>query len=40
MTGLIDERRAVDIVYLNYSLTEKLLKYGLDEQLVNGLKTG
>ncbi|GAB0178721.1 hypothetical protein GRJ2_000337400 [Grus japonensis] len=42
MTGLIDEERAVDIVYLDFSkafdtvsnmiLIEKLLQYGLDEQ--------
>ena len=42
MTGLVDERRAVDIVYLDFSkafdtvshkiLVEKLVECGLDEQ--------
>lgn len=44
MTGLVDEVRALDIVYPDYSrafdtvsyniLTEKLMRYGLDEQMV------
>lgn len=44
MTGLTDEKRAVDFVYLDFSkafntfshkiLKEKLLKCGLDEQTV------
>ena len=50
MTGSVDEGRAVDTGYLDFSkafdtvslkiLTEKLLKYGLDEQTVNRSKTG
>jgi len=49
MTSLIDEGRAVDIAYLDFSKTfdtvlhkiliEKLLKDGLDKQ-GGGLKTG
>ena len=48
-TGLVDEGRAVDIVYLDFHkafdtvshkiLKEKLMKYWLDEQWW-GLKTG
>ena len=44
MTGLVDEERAVDIVYLDFSkafntasqkiLREKRIMYGLDEQTV------
>lgn len=44
MSGLADERRAVDIVYFDFSetfhtvshknLTEKLMNYGLDEHTV------
>ncbi|KAK4823788.1 hypothetical protein QYF61_006510 [Mycteria americana] len=44
MTGLVDERRTIDIVYLDFSkafdtvcrkiLIDKLLMYGLDEQTV------
>jgi len=49
MTGLVDEGRAVDIVFLDFSkpsntispnmLVEKLLKDGLDEQTVRVQKT-
>jgi len=45
MTGLVDEGRAVDIVYLDFRtafdtitqqiLIEKLIKYGLDEQPIS-----
>ncbi|GAB0184651.1 mitochondrial enolase superfamily member 1 [Grus japonensis] len=45
MIGLVEERRAVDVVYLDFSkafgpvscmiILEKLLKYGLDEQMVS-----
>jgi len=44
MTSLIDEGQALDIVYIDFSktfdnvshkfLTEKLLRYGLEEQTV------
>ena len=44
MTSLVDKGRAMDIVYFNFSkafntvsltiVTDKLLKYGLDEQTV------
>ena len=45
MTGLVDKGRAVDIVYLSFSmasdtishyiLTQKLMKYGLDEPILS-----
>ena len=48
MTGWIDGRRVVNIVYLNFSkafntishkvLIEKLLKYGLDEDTVRWIE--
>ncbi|PKU44163.1 rna-directed dna polymerase from mobile element jockey- hypothetical protein [Limosa lapponica baueri] len=48
VTGLVEEGRAVDIVYLDFrkafntvshkTLTEKLMNYGLDDQTVRWIE--